>query len=226
MLNTKTRNIIERSRNRGWVLEPEAKELLSSWNFSLPGFIWTSSLSKVEAFAEEQGYPLVMKIVSSQIVHKTESKGVVLGIDSLELLRETFHRFSEYQGFEGVLVEEMIPGTTELIIGSKTDFQFGPVVLLGIGGTGVEIYQDTVLRMAPLTEADVGFMFDDLKGKALLSGFRGGAGINFAYLTQMLIRFSNLVMDLKDIESIDLNPVICTRERAVIADARIILKQN
>ena len=226
MLNAQGKKILEQGKSRGWILEPEAKTLLRIYNFAVPAFIWTSDLNEAEAFAAQQGFPLVMKVVSADIVHKSDSGGVALGIDSLEKLREQFERFRGFQGFEGVLLEETVRGSAEVIIGSKTDAQFGPVVLLGIGGTGVEIYQDTVLRMAPLTERDVGFMLDSLKGKALLTGFRGSTGINVAYLSQMLVRFSNLVMELKAIESIDLNPVICSRERAVIADARFLFESG
>ena len=226
MLNAQGKKILAQGKSRGWILEPEAKTLLRIYNFAVPAFIWTADLNEAEAFAAKQGYPLVMKVVSADIVHKSDSGGVVLGIDSPEKLREQFERFTAFQGFEGVLLEETVRGSAEVIIGSKTDAQFGPVVLLGIGGTGVEIYQDTVLRMAPLTERDVGFMLDSLKGKALLTGFRGGSGINVAYLTQMLVRFSNLVMELQAIESIDLNPVICSKERAVIADARFLFKSG
>ncbi len=226
MLNAQGKKIMEQGKSRGWIMEPEAKTLLRIFNFAVPAFLWTGKLQEAEAFAAEQGFPLAMKIVSSSIVHKSEAGGVVLGIDGLDELREHFDRFRAFEGFEGVLLEEMVRGSAEVIIGSKTDPQFGPVVLLGIGGTGVEIYNDAVLRMAPLTTADARFMIESLKGKALLTGFRGSTGINIAYLQQMLIRFSNLVMDLDDIASIDLNPVICSSERAVIADARFILKSE
>lgn len=226
MLSEKGRAIIEKGKQRGWIVEPEAKTLLAACGFAVPRFIWTTELSEAEAFAGQQGFPLVMKVVASNLVHKSEAQGVALGIDSQETIREQFEQFRQIQGFEGVLLEEMISGSVEVIIGSKCDFQFGPVVLLGIGGTGVEIYNDTVLRMAPLNESDVGFMLDSLQGQPLLTGFRGSSGINLAYLSQMLIRFSNLVMELGDIESIDLNPVICSSKRAVIVDARIILKPD
>ena len=112
----------------------------------------------------------------------------------------------------------------ELIVGAKIDYQFGPVILLGIGGTGVEIYQDTVIRMAPLRERDVPAMLGCLRGGRLLTSHRGLPGVSIPRLTEMMLRFSALVMDLGDrIESIDLNPVFCSAERCVVADARIIL---
>ena len=96
------------------------------------------------------GYPVVAKIVSPKILHKSDRNGVVVGIQGEKELTETFERFRQLEGFAGILVEERVVGL-ELIIGSKTDCQFGPVILLGIGGTGVEIYHDISLRMAPLS---------------------------------------------------------------------------
>jgi hypothetical protein len=122
-----------------------------------------------------------------------------------------------------MLVEEMVSGL-ELIIGGKIDDQFGPVVMLGMGGTGVEIYQDISLRMAPVGPEDVASMIKFLKGGRLLSGYRGGVKVNRDQLTRTLICFSEFVMAAAEmIESIDLNPVMCSTERCVVADARIML---
>ena len=113
----------------------------------------------------------------------------------------------------------------ELIVGAKVDYQFGPVILLGIGGTGVEIYKDSTIRMAPLQERDVRSMVGKLKAHALLEGYRGADPVNLDDLTRLMLAFSSLVKELQDaIESVDLNPVKCSPEKCVIADARIILK--
>jgi hypothetical protein len=149
--------------------------------------------------------------------------GVVVAIEDAESLREAYNRFSAFDEFMGVHVEEMAKGV-ELIIGAKIDVQFGPVVLLGIGGTGVEIYQDTAIGMAPLTEDNVHSMAASLKGKKLLEGYRGEPAVNMDQLVKTMMSFSNLVMDMADqIESIDLNPVMCTPEACIVADARIVL---
>ena len=128
-------------------------------------------------------------------------------------------------GFAGMLVEEMISGI-ELIVGAKVDDQFGPVVLLGIGGTGVEIYKDVTLRMAPLAVKDIESMIRCLKAHSLLEGYRGSKPVNLEELNRLLKTFSDFVMDLENlIESVDLNPVICSPTRCVVADARIMLRQ-
>jgi hypothetical protein len=123
-----------------------------------------------------------------------------------------------------MLVEETVQGV-EMIVGAKIDFQFGPVILLGMGGTAVEVCPDAVIRMAPLEERDPELMIDSLKGRRLLEGYRGRAPINLASLSNLLFRFSQVVMDLQAfIESIDLNPVICSLQASVIADVRVMLK--
>jgi acyl-CoA synthetase (NDP forming) len=120
-------------------------------------------------------------------------------------------------------VEEMVSGT-ELIVGAKIDYQFGPVILLGIGGTGVEIYQDTTLRMAPLNQQDVDYMINGLKAGQLIKGYRGSEPVNLPALSSLIMTFSALVMEIeKSIESIDLNPVMCNAKRCVVADARIMI---
>ena len=223
MLKKEIREIISGSRDQGWVLEPEAKRLLSLTGLAVPRYKWTSDPKKAVEFAREIGYPVVAKVVSPEILHKSDRGGVVTGIDSDAKMYDTFRKLSEFQGFTGILVEEMLAGV-ELIVGAKVDYQFGPVILLGIGGTGVEIYRDTSLRMAPLELRHVDSMVKGLKGHHLLQGYRGSERINVEELTRMMVTFSELVMEINSlIESIDLNPVICSRNACMIADARIML---
>ncbi len=224
MLNKETYTILTRSEEFGWVLEPEAKQLLSLAGLDTPRFKWALSADEATGFANSIGYPVAAKLVSPQALHKSELNGVVLGIDTDAQLKETYARFSKFPQSRGMLVEEMVKGV-ELIIGAKIDYQFGPVVLMGIGGTGVEIYQDTVLKMAPLKETDVALMIQELKGRSLIEGHRGAEPVNQSKLTRMLMSFSDLVMALEDqIESVDLNPVMASSKRCVVADARIMLK--
>jgi succinyl-CoA synthetase beta subunit len=226
MLMKKIRGILSDSRELGWVLEPEAKRLFSLAGLDVPKFMWTREVGEAVRFAREVGYPVVAKVVSPRILHKSDAGGVVTGIDGDDKLTETFGRLSRLKGFAGVLVEEMLSGI-ELIVGAKIDYQFGPVILLGIGGTGVEIYRDTTLRMAPLKEKDIDSMLKDLKAHQLLEGYRGSEPVNLAKLNGMVVAFSSLVMELEGfIESIDLNPVLCSSKRCVVADARIMLKQE
>jgi succinyl-CoA synthetase beta subunit len=223
MLNQEILDILSRSREWGWVLEPEAKRILSLAGIDVPRFIWTDRLEEAVSFAGRIGYPVVAKVVSPEMVHKTEAGGVVLGIDGEPALAEAFHRLSGLDGARGVLVEESMSGV-EMIIGSKVDYQFGPVILFGIGGTGVEIYKDTAIRMAPIEPSDVTRMLRGLKAHKLLEGYRGADPIDLEGLTRNLMAFSGLIVELGDaVTSIDLNPVFCSSARCVVADARMML---
>jgi acetate---CoA ligase (ADP-forming) subunit beta len=210
----------------GWVLEPETKKLLAAAGVAVPIYRWARNLEAAIQAGEEIGYPVVGKVVSPEIIHKSDAGGVVLGIESERALRKIFKQFSKIKGFAGMLVEETLSGI-ELIVGAKSDYQFGPVILVGIGGTGVEIYQDTSIRMAPITDRDVTSMIKGLKAHKLLEGYRGAVPIDMEVLARMLIQFSEWVMALEGyFESIDLNPVMCSRTGCVAADARIILPVN
>lgn len=224
MLSQEMLDILSKSKEWGWVLEPDAKRLLSLGGVDVPQFMWAERLSKAVEFAEGIGYPVVVKVVSPEVVHKTEAGGVAVGINNKIALGEAFHRFSGIKGFRGVLVEESISGV-EMIVGSKIDYQFGPVILLGIGGTGVEIYKDTTLRMAPIKPRDVTSMLKSLKAHAFLEGYRGAEPIDMDALVRNLTAFSALIVDLGEaVTSIDMNPVFCSPTRCVVGDARIMLE--
>jgi succinyl-CoA synthetase beta subunit len=225
MLNDTAAAILEESKERGWVLEPEAKRLLAEAGFDVPRFEWTRSEKEAVAAGERFGWPVVAKVVSPEVIHKSDAGGVAVGIDGPEAMKEVAARFGDIDGFEGILVEEMLSGM-EVIVGGKIDEQFGPVVLAGIGGVGVEIYKDTAIRMAPVTEDNVESMIDDITAGSLLRGYRGSAGVNIKILKGLIARFSELIVEMAPLlESVDLNPVLCTEERCVIADARFILKK-
>jgi len=224
MLSQKIHAILKAGEKEGWIVEPEAKKLLSLAGLNVPRFKWTTKLAEALEFVHSIGYPVVVKVVSPEILHKSDVGGVVVGVASDEQLNAAFQRFSAFQGFAGIIVEEMVSGV-ELIIGAKVDKQFGPVILLGMGGTGVEIYHDTCLRMAPLKQKEAESMIKSLKAHQLLEGYRGSNPVNVSALTGMIITFSALIMQLEDdIESIDLNPVMCSADNCIIADARILLR--
>ncbi|MDO8944881.1 MAG: acetate--CoA ligase family protein [Desulfobacterales bacterium] len=218
--------IIEAARGDGWVLEPDAKRLFSLAGFTVPRFALARNAEEARRFAREIGYPVVAKVVSPRILHKSEVHGVVVGIDDEGHLMEVFERLRGLEGFLGMLVEEMVSGGIELILGAKIDVQFGPMILLGMGGTGVEIYKDVALRMAPLVEKDALAMVGGLKARRLLEGYRGAEPVDRGKLTETLLAFSSLVMELEGrIDSVDINPLLCSAGGCVVADARIILRR-
>ena len=223
MLKTEIKTILGESRTRGWVSEPDAKRLLSSAGLEVPRFVTVTDTDQIEPMVADLGFPLAAKIVSSRIVHKSDVGGVRTGINSIRELTAAFETFSLLDGFEAMLIEQMVFGL-ELIMGAKMDDQFGPVVLLGMGGTGVEIYQDVSLRLAPVGARDLDAMIKGLKAAPLLSGYRGHQAVNRDELTRTLVCFSKFVMAVAEmIESIDLNPVMCSAQKCIVADARIML---
>ena len=223
MLNQQIKQIVSAYSGREWVLEPDAKKIMQLAGFDVPQAIVTRDVEKADAFLRESASSVVIKAVSRQIVHKTDYGAVVTDIQDPNVLKEQMNRLLSLPGCKSVLVEEMVQGL-EIIAGAKNDYQFGPVMVFGTGGTGVEIYNDTTIRMAPLKPSDVISMVDSLKADKIIKGYRGKPGVNLEQLTNLMVPFSHLVMELEDvIESIDLNPVICTRDKCVIADARIIL---
>jgi acetate---CoA ligase (ADP-forming) subunit beta len=225
MLNNEIISIVDMFKAIGWAPEPEAKRLFQTAGLSVPKFSWAHTHEEAIESARRIGYPVVAKVVSPSVIHKSDVGGVIVGITSDERLTQAFDTFKALDGFDGMLVEEMAGGM-ELIIGAKIDYQFGPVILLGIGGTGVEIYQDVTMRMTPVTESDVLSMIESLKGRRLITGFRGSDAANIKELTSLIMDFSSLVMEIEDrIQSIDLNPVLCSGKGCVIADARIILNK-
>ncbi len=215
--------ILAEAQGDGWVLESDAKRLFSLAGFSVPSFTLARTVEEALRFAREIGYPVVAKVVSPRILHKSDVGGVIVGITTDGRIEEAFRSFSALDGFRGMLVEEMVSGI-ELILGAKHDLQFGPMILFGMGGTGVEIYRDVVLKMAPLSENDARAMISGLKARRLLEGYRGAEPVDMGKLVQTLLAFSELVMDLEGrIESIDINPLLCSSQGCIVADARILL---
>ena len=224
MLDKNSKEIIAKSKPLGWVLEPDAKAIMKLQGLDIPDFILTNSFEEADLFLKKSDCQVVAKAVSKKILHKTEHQAVVAGISSSNHLKSEMTRLQKLDGCESILVEQMLEGI-EIIVGAKIDFQFGPVVVFGIGGTSVEIYNDTAIRMAPLKPSDVSSMVESLKAKDLILGYRGRAGVNMETLTHLIVNFSYLIMELEnDIESVDLNPVICTQDQCVIVDARIMLQ--
>ena len=227
MLRSDILEIIGGAKRNGWIMEPEAKKLLSLYGLPVPAFRWAKTEDDAISAANDIGYPVVAKVVSPKVVHKSDAGGVAVNIAADTEMAQVFSRLGQLDGFEGVIVEEMVPRGIELIVGASQDLQFGPVVLVGLGGTSVEIYKDTALRLAPLTEKDVRSMVGQLTAHPLLEGYRGSDPVNMTELTRILITFSELVMEMEGLfESVDLNPVICGKDRCVIADARIILAKE
>ena len=226
MLRKRVREALSAASKYGWIMEPDSKQILKDIGISVPRCKVATKWEEAIEAADDIGYPLVCKVVSPAVIHKSDSGGVMVGIDNRRKLKSAYNKLKQLDGFSGMLVEETVSGT-ELIVGAKNDYQFGPVILIGIGGTGVEIYQDTTIRMAPITSRNIDSMLKDLKAYQLLEGYRGANRVDLKKIEELLLCFSDLVLELDDVfESIDLNPVMCSQDGCIVADARIILRNG
>ncbi|MEM2943635.1 MAG: acetate--CoA ligase family protein [Methanomassiliicoccales archaeon] len=224
------RNVLDEGRTI--LLEHEAKAVLESYGIPSTKEILCKNVEEAIQAAELIGYPVVMKIVSPQIVHKTEFGGVKLNIRSTEDVKSSFEdmisRIKRTLGnfdFRGVLISETSRGH-ELIVGSMKDPQFGQMIMLGTGGVNVEVFKDVSYRLAPVDEIDALEMLSELKGKRLLDGYRGMEKANIDAIVSMLINVSHILVDFSEIYEMDLNPVFANSKGVVVADARIILSKD
>jgi 3-hydroxypropionyl-CoA synthetase (ADP-forming) len=214
------------------ITEETAKEILRRYGINVPPYAIATSADDAVTKAKQIGFPLVAKIVSAEILHKTDVRGVKVGVNSESEVRETFEdmysRLSKQFDVKGVLIEKMVaPGIAELIIGLQNDPQFGPIIMLGLGGIYTEIFRDVSFRVLPITKRDAEEMIENLKGKQILKGFRGSEPVNIDVLSKALVNIGNLGIDMASYyESIDFNPVIVYPNDYCAVDAKIILREK
>jgi len=177
--------------------------------------------SRLKNACERIGFPLVMKIVSPKISHKTEVGGIKLNIHSLEEAKQAFSELKKLKGIESVLLQKQLKGA-EVIVGGKRDAQFGPTILFGLGGVFVEVFEDVSLRLCPITLRDAGKMVTEIKGFSVLKGFRGEKPANISAIKQVLLKASE-IMQKEKIKELDINPLIVDEKKAIAVDARIVV---
>ncbi|MHA1853503.1 MAG: acetate--CoA ligase family protein [Candidatus Heimdallarchaeaceae archaeon] len=180
--------------------------------------------------ANEIGYPVVLKIVSEDVIHKSDAGGVKVGIKSDEELKEAYEemhksvlKYYPEAKIDGVSIEEMVSGA-EILIGTMTDMQFGKMVALGVGGIFTELYKDVTFRLIPISESDVEEMIGEIKGRKLFDGYRGLPPVDKKELKEIMLKISKLVEENPVIKEMDLNPVVATKTGLKAIDARIILE--
>lgn len=212
------------------ITEEASKSILKSYGIKVPPYALVKSADEAVKAAKKIGYPLVMKIVSPQILHKTDVGGVKVGIDNDADVRKTFNdmygRLSKKRGVEvkGVLLEKMVPKGVEMIVGLQVDPQFGPVIMAGLGGVMTEVFKDVAWRMLPITTSDAKSMINELKSSKLFKGFRGSQPINLNMLAKALVQIGKIGVDNAPyINSIDFNPVVVYPKSYYVIDAKIIL---
>jgi len=219
-----------KSEGRTNLLEDEGREILDAYGFPLPNSAVAATEDEAVDAANKIGYPIVMKIASPQIVHKSDAGGVKVNLTNDDEVRSGFKtimenakKYDSNAEIKGVLIVEMIKGGKEMIIGSKLEPGMGPVVMLGMGGIYVEILKDVTFRLAPLTDQEANDMISSIKTKKLLDGVRGEKPSDINKLSECIQRLSQLVTDFTEIKELDMNPVLVMEdgEGCKILDVRI-----
>ena len=213
------------------ITEELSKSILREYGIHVPPGALVKSSEEALRAAEEFGYPLVMKVVSPQVFHKTDLGGIRVGIRRKEAVRKTFEdlrkRLSKKQEvhLKGILVERMVPEGVELIVGLQSDAQFGPVIMVGLGGVLTEIFKDASFRMLPITDADARSMLEELKGAKLLKGYRGSPPVDQEMLVKLLLKIGAVGVDnAAYFESIDFNPIVVYPGSYFVVDAKILVR--
>jgi acetyl-CoA synthetase (ADP-forming) len=228
-----TKKIINQAKKEGRkaLLEPEAKLILIDYGIPVTKFKVASNETQAAEYANEIGYPVVLKIVSPDIIHKSDVGGVMVNLKNASDVQKAYGKILEnvkkYNAnakIVGVLVQEMAPQSTETIVGAIKDPQFGQTIMFGLGGIFVELLKDVNFRIAPITKDDAKEMITQLKAYPLLKGFRNSPPADIDALISILLSTSRLVMENPEIKELDLNPVLAYQTGAKTVDARIILE--
>jgi acyl-CoA synthetase (NDP forming) len=216
---------------RSILTELESKKVLKQVGIPVVEGRLAKNQKEAASLSQKTGFPVVLKITSPDVIHKTDSGGVKLGLSNVSEVRKAYNEIVETVGkkypdavIHGVSVQKMARPGTEVIIGSSKDPQFGPVIMFGLGGIFVEVLKDVSFRVIPVRRKDAEDMITEIKGYPLLQGYRGKEPANIQVLVEIILRISNFVNENPRIKELELNPVLAYRDRALAVDARIILE--
>jgi acyl-CoA synthetase (NDP forming) len=224
--------VIDRARNEGRTLltEIESKQILAEAGIPVATAKPATTAAEAVTAAETSGYPVVLKIISPDVTHKSDAGGVRLGLNSPAEVEDAFQRIvasvkahEPNARIEGVAVQKMAPAGTEVIVGMSKDPQFGPVLMFGLGGIFVEVLKDVAFRIVPLEPKDARQMIREIKGFPVLEGVRGQPPADVAALETLILKLSEFVEAHPEIEELDLNPVFAYADGCLAVDARIVV---
>jgi acetyltransferase len=230
------KNLLVRVKRAGrsHLLEPESHELFQDYGFQVAPFHWAHSPEEAAWAAESLGYPVVLKIVSPEVIHKFDVGGVRLNLKTLAEVSQAYRDIlaavasaRPEASLQGVLVQRMADKGRETILGMTRDPQFGPLLMFGLGGTYVEIFKDVIFRVAPISEHWAEKMIRELKGFQIFTGYRGEPPADLGAIAQCLERLSQLVLDFPEIKELDINPLMVFPEGqgAAVLDARVFISE-
>jgi len=216
---------------RKHLLETEAKTICTEYDIPVTKFKLAKNEAEAVRFADEIGYPVVLKIISPDIIHKSDVGGVIVNLKDAKDVRNAYKQISKNvrkhkakARIVGVLIQEMVPSSTEVIVGAIKDPQFGPAIMFGLGGIFVEVLKDVTFRVAPIAEDEAQEMISEVKAYPLLKGYRNTPPVDIDAITKILLSTSRLVMEHQEIKELDLNPIMVYEKGAKTVDARIILE--
>jgi acetyl-CoA synthetase (ADP-forming) len=229
----KTSQIIAKAIKEGRrnLLETEAKAICTEYGIPVTKFKLAKNEAEAVKFADAVGYPVVLKIVSPDIIHKSDVGGVLVDLKNARDVENGYtkiiknvKRHNEKARVVGILVQKMAPPSTEVIVGMTKDPQFGQALMFGLGGIFVEVLKDVTFRIAPITADEAREMINEVKAYPLLKGYRGTPPADIEAISKILLSTSKLVMEHNEIKELDLNPIMVYRKGAKTVDARIILE--
>jgi acetyl-CoA synthetase (ADP-forming) len=224
--------IFEAASNEGrdFLFEHEAKNLCGLYGLPVTRIKVEETEDRAVQAAEEIGFPVVLKIVSPQVLHKSDAGGVLINVKDEDGVRKGYNKILENvkahvpdAEITGILVQEMAPNGTEVIVGSTKDPTFGPTLMFGLGGIFVEILKDVSFRLAPITKTDAEEMVKEIKAYKILEGARGMPPADQETIVDILLATSKMLMECPEIKELDMNPVLVYEKGAKIVDARVIL---
>jgi acyl-CoA synthetase (NDP forming) len=221
---------VAKSEDRNFLYEHEAKKLFAMYDMPVTKIYVAKTEDEAVKAANDIGYPIVLKIVSPQILHKSDAGGVIVGVNDDQGIRDGYNRIiknaKNYKSdaeITGILVQEMAPKGTEIIVGSTTDPTFGPTLMFGLGGIFVEILKDVSFRVAPIDIVEAREMVDEIKARKILEGARGMPPVDKDTLADILHKTSKMLMECPEIKELDMNPILAYPDGARVVDARIIM---
>ena len=226
-------SLFEKAKREGRSIltEFESKKVLKQVGISVVEARLAKTQKEAVSISQKTGFPVVLKIISPDVIHKTDSGGVRLGLRNVSDIKKAYQEILEAVRNEhpdalihGVSVQKMVQPGTEVIVGTSRDPQFGPVIMFGLGGIFVEVLKDVSFRIIPVDRRDAEEMIKEIKGYPLLEGYRGKKPTNIPALVEMILKISNFINENPLIKELELNPIFAYRDRVLAVDARIILE--
>ena len=222
-----------RKEGRTYLTELESKQILKEAGIDTTEIRLARSKEEAISLSKDIGFPVALKVVSPDVLHKTDAGGVKLSLNSEDEVAKAFDdiisAIKDHEPtakIEGVAVQNMARPATEVIIGMYKDAQFGPVLMFGLGGIFVEVLKDVSFRIVPLTKRDAREMIQEIKGYPILEGYRGQEPANIAVLEDFLLKVSDFVERRPEIKELDINPIFAYSDGALAVDARVILESD